>query len=100
MKIALAQINPTVGDVAGNAELIRQDITRAKDAGAGLVVFPELSIIGYPPKDLLLKPAVIRDCVEAVNDQASDCTQIAAIVGYVAPMFLRGVLKKPQRITD
>ena len=85
MRIALAQINPTVGDIAGNTELIRRDIARAVDGGADLVVFPELSIIGYPPKDLLLKPAVIRDCVAAVEDLAVGCTEIAAIVGYPCP---------------
>jgi len=81
MKIALAQINPTVGDVAGNAALIRRDIARAKDAGAALVVFPELAVIGYPPKDLLLKPAVIDRCRQAVDELAAECEGIAAIIG-------------------
>ncbi len=85
MRIALAQINPTVGDIAGNAELIRTDIERARDLGAALVVFPELAIIGYPPKDLLLKPAVIRECGDAVEDLARSCRGIAAIIGYPAP---------------
>lgn len=85
MKIALAQINPTVGDVAGNAALIRSDIARARRAGARLVVFPELAIIGYPPRDLLLKPAVIEQCAAAVHDLAGECTDIAAVVGYPCP---------------
>ncbi len=85
MKIALAQINPTVGDIAGNADLIRRNIGRAKGAGADLVVFPELAIIGYPPKDLLLKPAVIDECVAAVHDIAEHCTGIAAVIGYPCP---------------
>lgn len=85
MKVALAQINPTVGDIAGNAGLIRRDIERAAKAGAGLVVFPELAIIGYPPKDLLLKPAVIEQCGQAVEELAGRCTDIAAIIGYPAP---------------
>ena len=85
MRIALAQINPTVGDVAGNAQLIREDIRRAWDAGAEMVVFPELAIIGYPPKDLLLKPAVVDDCVAAVEELAEACRGITAIIGYPAP---------------
>ena len=85
MKIALAQINPTVGDIDGNATLIRRDIGRAKDAGADLVVFPELAILGYPPKDLLLKPAVIDECVAAIHDLAEGCTGITAVIGYPCP---------------
>lgn len=85
MKIALAQINPTVGDIAGNAALIRRDLAAARDAGAELVVFPELSIIGYPPKDLLLKSAVIAECVAAVEAVARECVGIAAVIGYPCP---------------
>ena len=81
MKIALAQTNPTVGDLAGNAQAIRRHLTSARAAGAGLVVFPELSVIGYPPKDLLLKPAVIDDCRAAVDALAAECTDLAAIIG-------------------
>jgi NAD+ synthase/NAD+ synthase (glutamine-hydrolysing) len=85
MRIALAQINPTVGDIAGNADLIRRAIDDAKQRDADLVVFPELAIIGYPPKDLLLKPAVIEQCVAAVGELAAHCTGLAAIIGYPAP---------------
>ena len=85
MRIALAQINPIVGDIAGNASLIRDAIAQAREHGAQLVITPELSVIGYPPKDLLLKPAVIGECVEAVNDLASQCTDIAAVIGYPFP---------------
>ncbi len=81
MRIALAQINPTVGDVAGNAELIRHAIERARAAGARLVVFPELAIIGYPPKDLLLKPAAVDQCEQAVEALAQDCVGITAVIG-------------------
>lgn len=56
--IALAQINPTVGDIEGNLELLRETRTRAAAAGADLVVFPELAIVGYPPEDLVLKAAL------------------------------------------
>ncbi|MEX0775048.1 MAG: NAD+ synthase [Phycisphaeraceae bacterium] len=85
MKIAMAQINPTVGDIAGNARLIRQAIERAAEQGANLVMFPELAVIGYPPKDLLLKPAVVEEAVEAVAELARDCTEVAAIIGYPSP---------------
>lgn len=85
MRIALAQINPTVGDIAGNASLIRRDLRRARDAGAELVVFPEMAILGYPPKDLLLKPAVIGECGHAVAELARECADIAAVIGYPTP---------------
>ena len=85
MRIALAQINPIVGDIAGNTLRIRQAIDQAGREHAELVLFPELAVIGYPPKDLLLKPAVIDECVMAVNDLASGCTDIAAIIGYPCP---------------
>ncbi|MEX2671694.1 MAG: NAD+ synthase [Phycisphaeraceae bacterium] len=85
MKIALAQINPTVGDIDGNATLIRRALHRAAEQGASLVVLPEMAIIGYPPKDLLLKPAVIRECVQAVEELASECRDVAAVIGYPSP---------------
>jgi NAD+ synthase (glutamine-hydrolysing) len=82
MRIALAQINPTVGDIPGNAALTLRFIERAKSAGAQLVVFPELSLIGYPPKDLLLKPSFVQDNLQAVRNIAQQVHGIAAIVGY------------------
>ncbi|NBC10273.1 MAG: NAD+ synthase [Planctomycetes bacterium] len=86
MKIALAQINPTVGDIAGNAERIRRDLARARDAGANVVVFPELAVIGYPPKDLLLKPAAVEQCRTAVERLAGDCRGLTAIIGLPIPV--------------
>src|SRR5665213_285040 len=82
MRIALAQINPTVGDLAGNTRKILDFIGRAKAGGAGLVVFPELSITGYPPKDLLLKPQFVSDNLRALQIIASRVSGIDAIVGY------------------
>ena len=81
MRIALAQINPTVGDIPGNASLIRDAIEQAKSQSARLVVFPELAIIGYPPKDLLLKPAAIEQCKAAVEQLAKTCVGITAVIG-------------------
>jgi len=85
MRIALAQINPTVGDLAGNCRKAIDFIGRAKAAGAALVIFPELSVIGYPPKDLLLKPQFVEDNLRAVRLIASRVSGIDAVVGYAQP---------------
>jgi NAD+ synthase (glutamine-hydrolysing) len=82
MRIALAQINPTVGDIAANSLKILDFIANAKSEGAQLVVFPELSVCGYPPKDLLLKPGFINDNIAAVRKLATQVSGIDAIVGY------------------
>ncbi len=71
MKIALAQINPTVGDFAGNTKKILEYAARAEDAGAGLVVFPELAVCGYPPADLLEKTSFIARAEQAVDEIAA-----------------------------
>ncbi len=83
MKIALAQFNPTVGDIRGNSGRIRSLIQQARGEAADLVVFSELSLTGYPPKDLLLKPRFIDDNLAALEDLAQECTACAALVGYV-----------------
>lgn len=83
MKIALAQINPTVGDLEGNAETILACVDRAKSAGARLAIFPEMSLLGYPPKDMLLKPSFIDRSLEVLEDVASRVRGIAAMVGCV-----------------
>ncbi len=70
LEIALAQINPTVGDLYGNAALIRR--ARAEAAGADLVVFTELSISGYPPEDLVMKPSFVSACRDAVEALAAE----------------------------
>jgi len=61
LRLALAQINATVGDLEGNAEKIVRNIQRAGEAGADIVAFPEMAVTGYPPEDLLLKPKFIDD---------------------------------------
>jgi NAD+ synthase (glutamine-hydrolysing) len=83
MKIAAAQINPTVGDIAGNVEKILQYIGRAKELGAQLVVFPELCLTGYPPRDLLERSSFIEQNNNALNDLAPKVKGIAALVGFV-----------------
>ena len=85
MKIALAQFNPVVGDIGGNAERIAEIIRRAARGGAELVVFGELSVLGYPPRDLLRKDGLVAESVGAVEELASVCTETAALVGSVRP---------------
>lgn len=81
MKIALAQINPVIGDFNRNKTRILDNISKAKSMGADLVVFPELSICGYPPQDFLEFADFLRQCEETVLEIASYCSGIAAIVG-------------------
>jgi NAD+ synthetase len=83
MKLALAQLNYIVGDIPGNSEKIIAAMDRAKQAGAALVVFSELAIVGYPPKDLLAKPKFVRDNEQALEWIAQKAHGIAALVGFV-----------------
>jgi len=86
MIIALAQTNPVVGDIAGNCRQIGERIKRAKEMGAELVVFPELSVPGYPPQDLLRKAGFVQDNVCAVERLAEvTAGGPAALVGFVQP---------------
>lgn len=82
MRIALAQLNPTVGDIAGNTAKIIAAIARARDQHADVVVTPELAVLGYPPRDLLLKPSVIALCSEAVQSIADASVGLTTLVGY------------------
>lgn len=83
MKLALAQINPTVGDIAGNLRLIRRWMARAKARGADLVIFPELCITGYPPRDLVEHVRFVEKNRQAVQELAAQTKGMAAIVGFV-----------------
>ncbi len=85
MKIALAQINPTVGDFTGNAEKIRQFTLSARSRGAELVAFPELSVCGYPPRDLVEVPAFVARCRQVLEELATEFTDIAVIAGFPSP---------------
>src|SRR3954454_3507651 len=82
LTVALAQIDPTVGDLDGNAEKIRTGIDRAREAGAQLVVFPELALTGYPPEDLLIKTHFLRRTSERLEELAEATEGIVALVGY------------------
>ncbi|MCA6365149.1 MAG: NAD+ synthase [Bacteroidetes bacterium] len=84
MKIALAQLNYHIGNFDANTTQICQHIRKAKSQGADLVVFAELSVCGYPPRDFLEFPDFIRRCNEALETIAAECTGIAAIVGAPA----------------
>jgi NAD+ synthase (glutamine-hydrolysing) len=81
-RIALAQINTLVGDLEGNARKIEAGIHRAREQGADLVLFPELAVTGYPPEDLLLKPAFLEANLAAVARLAQATQEITAIVGF------------------
>jgi NAD+ synthase (glutamine-hydrolysing) len=81
MKLALAQVDPVVGDLDGNRELILARIEEAKAAGADLVLLPELSVTGYPPEDLLLRPGFVRAARASVDRIAAETSDIVALVG-------------------
>ncbi len=83
LRIAMAQINPTVGDIAGNTRLIKSWIKEARKAKADLVAFPELAVTGYPPEDLLLKSPFVADNRRALDDIAKECKGLVAVIGYV-----------------
>src|SRR3954452_19719004 len=80
LAIALAQLNPTLGDVAGNAEKVRRASATAAGQGADLVIFSELFISGYPPEDLVLKPAFQAACRSAIEDLARESAGTPALV--------------------
>jgi NAD+ synthase (glutamine-hydrolysing) len=83
IRIAMAQINPTVGDIAGNVRLMKIWIKEARKAKADVVALPELAVTGYPPEDLLLKPRFVADNRRALDELAKECKGLMAIVGYV-----------------
>ncbi len=85
MKIALGQINPTVGDFSGNAAKIVDFAYRAQTAGAGMILFPELSVCGYPPRDLVERPSFVARNRESVERIAAETRGIAVICGLVTP---------------
>ena len=83
MRIALAQVNPTVGDLGGNTRLVIDWIERARAAEADVVCFPELVLTGYPPEDLVLKPSFVRDNLAQLDTVAQATKGISAVVGFV-----------------
>jgi NAD+ synthase (glutamine-hydrolysing) len=99
MRIALAQIDPLVGDLAGNGRQILQACRQAAEQGAELLLTPELSLWGYPPRDLLLRPALIaaqqQALTELVAGLASCCPQLAVLVGVAEPIAASGLASLP-----
>jgi len=84
LRIALAQVNPTVGDLVANAALVRQNVAAAQSSGAHIVVFPEMVLTGYPVEDLALRPSFQSASQIAIAELASELTgEIVAIVGYL-----------------
>src|ERR671911_1932867 len=87
MRLALAQINVVVGDLDGNRDRILSALADARGEGADLVLFPELAVTGYPPEDLLLRPAFVRAAAESVEEIARATSGITALLG--TPWFER-----------
>jgi NAD+ synthase (glutamine-hydrolysing) len=88
VRIALAQINPTVGDLAGNAKLIADAAREAHAGGAAVMIAPELALSGYPPEDLLLRPAFMQGCVDTLHALARELaplTGLTVLLGHPAP---------------
>jgi len=82
LRVAAAQINTTVGDLAGNSERILAAIKAAEEAGADLVALPELAVTGYPPEDLLLRPAFVAEAQRALEKVAARTGQTVAVIGF------------------
>ena len=93
MKVVLAQFNATVGDLAGNAALIAQLARAAHAQGAQVVLTPELALSGYPPEDLLLRPAFMKGCrdtLAALASELADCEGLHVVVGHPHQLGERG----------
>ncbi|MCA9854271.1 MAG: NAD+ synthase, partial [Dehalococcoidia bacterium] len=82
-RLALAQVNTTIGDFAGNSTLVVESIARAREAGAAIVALPELAITGYPPEDLVLRRSFCHASREAAAAIAAHTEGIIAVVGFV-----------------
>lgn len=83
LRIAMAQMNPTVGDLSGNVQRIMVWLREAKKAKADLVAFPELAVTGYPPEDLLFQAQFVEDNLRALNEIVQACRGVVAVIGYV-----------------
>ena len=82
-RLAMAQINPTVGDLDGNTRKIVEYIDQARALQADLVAFPELAVTGYPPEDLLFKSQFVRANIARMKEIAAESRGIAVVVGFV-----------------
>ncbi|MGH9087076.1 MAG: NAD+ synthase [Acidimicrobiales bacterium] len=91
LRVALAQLDPVVGDLSGNVDRVIDALRRAEGDGADVCVLPELVVTGYPPEDLLLKSGFVVDNLAAVRSVAAATDRCVAIVGFVEPLELRAV---------
>src|SRR3990170_4809513 len=83
LRVGLAQINTTIGDLEGNVARILEYVERARGLGVDIVSFPELTVTGYPPEDLLLRPSFVEANREALAAVVEGCRGITAVVGFV-----------------
>ena len=83
LRVGLAQINTTVGDLDGNAAKVLEYVDRARELGVDLLSFPEMTVTGYPPEDLLLRPQFIRDNLAVLQRVVKGCQGISAVMGFV-----------------
>ena len=83
IRVAACQINTVVGDLEGNAERVAAMLRQADEAGCDVAVFPELTLTGYPPEDLLLRPGFVADCAQALDKLAARTGRCAAVIGFV-----------------
>ncbi len=84
-RLALAQVNPTVGDLEGNVEKVLKNVELACSLDVDLIAFPELMLTGYPPEDLLLRPGFVQDGMNALRHVVSKCKDIVVVLGFVDP---------------
>ena len=83
MKLGLAQINTTVGDLSGNKAIILDAYNRLVEQGAELIIFPELVVCGYPPRDLLLKSRFANDVKQSLDSIAREISEVPALIGCI-----------------
>src|SRR5438093_564115 len=105
LRVALAQIDPTIGDFAGNSRLVEESFAKARTRGAELVLFPELCIPGYPPKDLVEREACVRANTEALETLAPKLRDAMTVVGVIdrakqAPLVGRALWNAAAVIDD
>ncbi|TMF13754.1 MAG: NAD+ synthase, partial [Chloroflexi bacterium] len=101
LRVGLAQINTTVGDLEGNVRKALEYVERARELGVDVVSFPELTVTGYPPEDLLLRAQFVRDNVAALEGMVESCRGITVVVGFVDRGELaRSVIWGPVGATD
>ena len=93
MRVACAQVNPTVGDIRGNTELALRAIERANEEGVGILLLPELMLTGYPPEDLLLKDHFVEENLDALEWVAGACGHLT-VVGIRRPRSRAAVQRR------